>query len=232
LDYIHKFKREGEKLSVSAHHTNYDYSDFQNVDTGYFYPNMGTSFRDNTFQTFSSQSIKLYTGQIDYEWPLTNSSNFEAGIKVSSIDSESTLNQYNFENGESIKDLQNSDTFLYDEINYAAYASYSKEWEQWSLQTGLRAEHTNISGFSLFNTELNKSNYVELFPSINVLHHLNGDNSVYFNYKKRVYRPRYNELNPFKYYYNDNTYSMGNPNLKPQIDDVITLGYTFNKNYT
>src|SRR5690606_22794855 len=67
LDYIHKFKREGEKLSVSAHHTNYDYSDFQNVDTGYFYPNMGTSFRDNTFQTFSSQSIKLYTGQIDYE---------------------------------------------------------------------------------------------------------------------------------------------------------------------
>src|SRR5690606_21585333 len=35
LDYIHKYKREGEKLSFSAHHTNYDYSDFQNVDTDY-----------------------------------------------------------------------------------------------------------------------------------------------------------------------------------------------------
>lgn len=232
LDYIHKFKREGEKISISAHHTNYDYSDFQNVDTDYFLPNVQIPFRDNRFQTFSNQYIKVYTGQIDYELPINESSKLEAGTKVSNIDSESILNQYNIENGISILDLQNSDTFLHDEINYAAYISYSKDWENWSIQTGLRAEYTNISGFSMLNNELNKSDYIKLFPSIHILHHLNSNNSIYFNYKKRIDRPRYNELNPFRYYYSDNTYSMGNPNLKPQIDDVITLGWTFNKNYT
>ncbi len=232
LDYIHKFKREGEKLSLSAHHTNYDYSDYQNVDTGYFYPNTETSFRDNKFQTFSSQYIKLYTGQVDYELPINEASQLQAGAKISSIDSESILKQYNFVNGDKVEDLLNSDTFLYDEMNYAAYISYSKDWEHWSLQTGLRTEYTNITGNSLLNNELNASNYAKFFPSIYILNHLNENSSIYFNYKKRISRPRYSELNPFKYYFNDNTYSTGNPNLKPQIDDVFTWGYTFNKNYT
>lgn len=232
MDYTHKFKREGEKISLSAHHTNYDYSDFQNVHTNYFFPNVQTPFRDNRFQTFSSQYIKLYTGQIDYELPIKNTSKFEAGAKISSIDSESVLNQFNFDNVEKIEDLQNSDTFLYDEMNYAAYVSYSKDWEHWSLQTGIRTEYTKINGYSLLNNEFSKSDYVKLFPSIYILNQLNNNNSIYFNYKKRIYRPRYNELNPFRYYFNDNTYSTGNPDLKPQIDDVITLGYTFNKNYT
>jgi hypothetical protein len=30
----------------------------------------------------------------------------------------------------------------------------------------------------------------------------------------------------------DNSYIIGDPNLKPQIDDVFTLGYSFNKDYT
>src|SRR5690606_19185922 len=58
LDYIHKFKREGAKRSISAHHTFYDYCKFQNVETGYFFPNVESFFRDNRFQTFSHQFIQ------------------------------------------------------------------------------------------------------------------------------------------------------------------------------
>ena len=29
-----------------------------------------------------------------------------------------------------------------------------------------------------------------------------------------------------------NTYIVGDPNLKPEITDVLTLGYTFKENYT
>ncbi|MBU3822270.1 TonB-dependent receptor [Flavobacteriaceae bacterium XHP0103] len=232
LDYVHKFKREGERLSVSAHYTDYDYSDFQNVETGYFFPNAATPFRENRFQTFSSQDINLYTGQIDYELPINETSSFETGMKISSIDSRSVLNQYNFINGNRVEDLQNSDIFLYDEMNYAAYASYSKDWSKWSLQAGLRTEYTDVKGKSKTTNQVNNNNYIKFFPTFYILNHINENNDIYFNYKKRIYRPRYGELNPFKYYFNDNTYSTGNPNLSPQIDDVLTLGYTFNKNYT
>ena len=155
LDYKHKFKKEGEKLSVSIHHTNYDFSAFQDVNTGYFLPNESMSFRDNQFQTFSSQKIKLYTGQFDYELPISDSSQFEAGAKVSNINSESVLNQFTFENAVKIEDLQNSDTFLYDETNYAVYLSYSKDWDAWSFKSGLRTEFTEITGNSLSNNQVN-----------------------------------------------------------------------------
>ncbi|GAA3607393.1 outer membrane beta-barrel family protein [Flavivirga amylovorans] len=231
LDYVHKFKKEGEKLSISAHHTNYDFSSFQNVDTDYRFPD-NTPIRSNRFQTFSSQVIKLYTGQVDYELPISGSSQFEAGGKVSNINSESVLNQFIFENDEKIEDFQNSDTFLYDETNYAAYISYSKDWEHWSFKSGLRAEYTDIKGNSLSTNQNSDNDYLKLFPSFYLLHKLNDDNKLYFNYNKRIHRPRYNQLNPFKYFLNDNAYNTGDPDLKPQIDDVFTLGYTLNAKYT
>lgn len=232
VDYVHKFKREGEKLLVSAHHTNYDFSSYQDVKTGYFLPNDPVAFRNNNFQTFSSQKIKLYTGQLDYELPINNSAQFEAGAKVSNINSKSLLIQYIFENGEKVVDLQNSDTFLYEEVNYAAYSSYSKDWQNWSFKAGVRAEYTDITGNSLSTNTINHRDYIKLFPSFYLLHRVNDNNDIYFNYNKRIYRPRYSELNPFKYFLNDNTYVTGDPNLKPQIDDIFTLGYTFNKDYT
>ncbi len=232
LDYVHKFNKEGEKISVNTHYTDYDFSSYQNVDTDYFLPNAADAFRNNKFQTYSSQKIKLYTGQIDYELPIDNSAQFESGLKVSSIDSKSILNQFTFVNGTKEEDLENSDTFLYNEKNYAAYASFSKDWNSWSLKLGLRSEYTDIRGNSLATSQINNTDYLKLFPSFYILHRFNDHHELYFNYNRRIYRPRYRELNPFKYFLNDNAYSVGNPNLKPEIDDVFTLGYTFNKKYT
>ena len=232
VDYIHKFKKEGEKLLANVHYTDYDFSSYQNVDTDYFLPNETDTFRKNRFQTFSSQKIKLFTSQMDYELPIKNSAQFETGLKVSNINSESILNQFIFVNGVKEEDLQNSDTFLYDEMNYAGYASFSKDWDSWSFKWGLRAEFTDIKGNSLSTSQINESDYFKVFPSFYALHSFNEHHDLYFSYNKRINRPRYGELNPFKYFLNDNAYITGDPNLKPQIDDVFTLGYMLNKKYT
>ena len=72
----------------------------------------------------------------------------------------------------------------------------------------------------------------KLFPSFHILKALSEENELYFTYNKRIQRPRYRELNPFKYYLNENNYIVGDPELKPQIDDVLTFGYTFKKDFT
>lgn len=231
LNYIHKFKKEGEKLLISAHHTNYDFSSFQNVDTRYQFPD-GIRIRDNRFQTFSSQEIKLYTGQIDYELPINDSGLFEAGAKISNINSESILDQFNFENEDREEDLENSDIFIYDEINYAAYLSFSFNWDKWSLKSGLRTEYSFIQGNSLSTNQVNDTDYIKFFPSFYLKNKINDHDELYFNYNKRIYRPRYTQLNPFKYFLNDNTFITGDPNLQPQIDNQFILGYTFNEDYT
>jgi hypothetical protein len=231
LDYLHKFKKEGEKFSVSAHHTNYDFSSFQNVDTDYFFPDQ-TLIRNNRFQTFSSQNIKLFTGQLDYELPINDSSQFETGAKISNINSESILNQFNFENEIREQDLLNSDTFLYDETNYALYASFSKDWDNWSFKSGVRVEFTDIKGNSLSTNQITDNDYIKFFPSIYLLNRIDDNNEIYFNYTKRIDRPRYSQLNPFKYFLNDNAYRVGDPKLRPQIDNVFKLGYTIKGTYT
>ncbi|KJD36047.1 hypothetical protein PW52_05365 [Tamlana sedimentorum] len=231
LDYSTKLKREGEELSGNLHYTHYDYSDFQDVNTGYFYPNETNSFRDNRFQTYSNQITKIFTGQLDYELPLKDGF-IEGGIKISSISSESELDQNLVEHRTQQINIDNSDTFLYDEMNYAAYFSYSKDWTKWNLKLGLRSELTDLEGESLIANEINKNDYLELFPSFYLLHNLNDKNDIYFSYNRRIFRPNYNELNPFRVYFTDNSYIVGNPNLQIEIDDVLTLGYTFDSKYT
>ncbi|MFV0564838.1 MAG: outer membrane beta-barrel protein [Flavobacteriaceae bacterium] len=232
LDYTHKFKREGEKMLLSFHQTNYNNSSFQNVSTGYYLPNSSTAFRNNRFQTYNAQNIELYTSQMDYELPLSDSEEFKAGAKLSHIDSDNDLSQYLYNNGIKVEDLDNTDTFKYNETGLAAYASYAKEWNKWSLKTGLRVEFTDTESESINKNEKTQSDYLKLFPSIYILNRLNDNNEWYFNYNRRIHRPRYAELNPFKYYLNDNTFIMGDPNLKPQTDDVLTLGYTLKSTYT
>lgn len=231
LDYLHKFNKEGEQLSASVHHTNYDFSNFQDVSTKYLFPDESL-IRDNKFQTFSSQNIKIYTSQLDYELPIGDSGLFEAGMKVSNINSESILNQFTFENDVKTEDLLSSDTFLYDETNYAGYLSYAKDWESWSLKSGLRVEYTGIKGNSLSTNQANDTDYFKFFPSLHVTNKINENNEAYFTYSRRIYRPRYSQLNPFKYFINDNTFTSGDPNLKPQIDDEFILGYNLNKDHS
>ncbi|MBJ6368657.1 outer membrane beta-barrel protein [Snuella sedimenti] len=232
LDYVHKFKeKRGKELSINIHHTNYDFSNFQNVHTQYFLQR-DELFRVNKFQTYASQKIKLFTSQIDYELPCDNLSKIEAGLKVSSIKSESILKQYRFENDDKFEDLQNSDLFLYNEVNYAGYIGFYRNWGKWSLKSGIRVEHTSVTGNSMLAGIINEEEYIKFFPSFYLLKQINDKNSFYIKYNKRIYRPRYSELNPFKYFLNDNVYVTGDPNLIPEIDDVYTLGYTINKEYT
>jgi len=93
-------------------------------------------------------------------------------------------------------------------------------------------ELTDIRGNSLSTDAVNDSKYANFFPSLYILHSINDKNDMYLNYNRRIYRPRYSQLNPFKYFLNDNAYITGDPNLQPQIDDQIILGYTFNDTYT
>jgi hypothetical protein len=130
------------------------------------------------------------------------------------------------------EDLENSDAFLYYETNYALYSSFSKDWENWSLKTGLRVEYTDIKGNSLSTNQINNNDYIKFFPSFYLMKSINKNDQIYFNYNKRIFRPRYSQLNPFKYFLNDNTYNLGDPSLKPQIDNVLTLGYTIENKYT
>ncbi|EDP96782.1 outer membrane beta-barrel family protein [Kordia algicida OT-1] len=222
LDYVHHFEREGAKLSANIHYTDYDKANDQHVATDYTVVS-STDF-STAFTTHSNQTTNILSGQVDYELPISETANFEAGAKVASIETNSNLWQFNIENGVSTLDVANSDTFLYDESIYAGYVSYAKNWEKWSLKVGFRGEQTEIKGNSLSTNQINTQNYFELFPTAYISHKVSDKLNVYIDFSRRIQRPSFDDLNPFRYNFTDFSFATGNPRLQPAIANNYKLG--------
>lgn len=230
LDYSHSFDNES-KLSFGAHTTIYDYRRKQGIESSFFLGD-GSLLESNAFNTRSDQTTDILSAQVDYTLPLNETSSFETGIKFSNVETGSTIIQRNIIGGQEVIDPDNTDAFDYDENVFAAYASYKKEWEKWNLSLGVRAEQTNVEGLSMLSNESNTQDYLEFFPSANVLHTISDNFNAYANYNRRIQRPNYSSLNPFQFFLNDNTVVTGNPNLQPIFIDYFALGTTFKDNYT
>lgn len=231
LDYVHAFKRAGEKLAINAHFTSYDYARNQNVLSNYF-DSDDTFLQTTAYRTDNNQDTKIYTAQVDYTLPTSDASNLEIGAKTSNIQNMSDIMQFTIANGEEVLDVNNTDAFEYDETVFAAYANFSNDWEKFSLVAGLRGEQTRANGNSIFDEITNKQDYLEVFPSLSISYVLSNNFTLYGNYKRSIQRPDYQSLNPFQFFLNDVTIVTGNPNLQPVIVDHSVLGVSFYQYFT
>lgn len=227
ITYKHTFKENGS-LTMNGHYTKFDLSRTQNVNSEYFNPD-GSFIRDFSFLTDADQDIDIATAQVDYSVILGTTS-IDAGLKGSFINSESNLDYFSTTNG-LVLDPTLSDSFLYDENVYAAYTSLSHDWEKWSIKAGLRAEHTQSTGTSIALTTINNLEYFELFPSFYLLHNRNENHSFSFDYSRKLRRPRYQDLNPFRTFINENNFVEGNPSLLPNFSNNFNLNYTLNQEF-
>ncbi len=240
LDYVHHFEKEGEKLSANVHYTDYDRGGDQHVLTDYTVvssPDFTTAFTTN-----ANQKTNIISGQVDYELPISETATFETGIKAANIETDSNLWQFNIQSGIPVLDTNNSDTFKYDEAIYAGYVSYAKNWDNWSVKVGFRGEQTELKGNSLSTNQINKQNYFELFPSAYLSHKASDKLSLYVDYSRRITRPSFDNLNPFRFNFTDFSFVAGNPRLQPSIANSYKIGaeiaskffieafYTYNKN--
>ncbi len=226
LTYTHTFKKPGTKLDLNGHFTTFDQSFFQGISSDYFNAD-GSFSRTFAFDTDSKQDINIYTGQVDYT-TLLGSGSFEMGGKYSKIDSENSIDYLNFQGTNASVDATLSDNFLYDEQVFAGYLSLAQNWNKWSLKAGLRGEYTDAVGTSLSLNSVNKQDFFEFFPSFYLLHTPNEKHSFAFDYSRKITRPRYNDLNPFRTFYNENDFEEGNPGLRPAISNNFNVNYTFN----
>ncbi len=229
LSYDRALKKPGESLKANVHYTYYDEDLQQEGSSDYFDPS-GAFIRNFMFSTDARQKIDIITGQIDYETPIEKGK-IEAGAKVSFIRSDSRIDYFDVNGTEPPFDLALSDEFRYEEDIYAAYLSLNKNWEKWSFKLGLRAEQTNVDARSVTLDSLNNQDYFELFPSFFLLHKVNENQSLSFDYSRKLRRPKYNDLNPFRYFLNENDFREGNPNLRPHFSHNFNLNYTINDTY-
>ncbi len=229
--YVTSLNDKGAKFILNGNYTYYQDERIQTLDTDFF-DNNGIKTGDNDFSTDTDKRIQLYSAQADFILPLEEGSEFETGTKVATINSLNNIIQPGFDQTQPGEDPTENDVFDYDETIAAAYVTYSKGWDKWNFKGGLRAEYTKTDGISEALGKVNDNEYVEFFPTFYVQYQPNDKHNISINYGRRITRPRYNSVNPFRLFTGNNTFTLGDPNLLPSFKDLVTFSYTFDNSYT
>nr|WP_067056625.1 outer membrane beta-barrel family protein [Mucilaginibacter sp. L294] len=230
-----KLDTAGQEISVDLDYSKYRNNSDANYDTYFFKPD-GSSLQHPLFiKNQTPANITIWTQKVDYTLPLSKTLKFEAGAKFSSVKTDNDL-QAQIDTGTAaekvfINDTSRTNRFVYSEKIAAAYVNLGKTFNKTSVQLGLRAENTSSNGMLLSKQSEPpvKRNYLDFFPSVFINHTLSDKHEIGISYSRRIDRPDYDNLNPFRYYLDQYTYEQGNPTLKPQYTNAFELNYTYNK---
>lgn len=155
----------------------------------------------------------------------------ETGGGYTNISNKSGLQLFNNIGNGLVLDSGMTNDFEYSEKTSSLYLSANKDLDnKLSGKAGLRYENTYLEGYSPTLRLTTRRNYGKLFPSIFILYKQNEKNSFSLAYSKRIGRPSFNDLNPFRYYSSVYSYVSGNAYLLPSFMDNVDFSYSFKNN--
>lgn len=223
IHWLQKIDTLGRKLSIDADYFHYDRPQnriFSSEQIDYN-PSM-LKVNNLSGQDIENKSIKF-----DMEHPFQKVQ-LSYGAKYSKTSTESFVQYWNTTSGERVLDTNQSNEFDYQENVAATYADASKQFsKRWQAKAGLRVEHTETKGVSKTVNQTNENKYTKLFPTLYLAHTINEKNQANLSYSKRIRRPGFWALNPFRWYINQNSYAEGNPFLQPELSDNIELQHVY-----
>ncbi len=187
----------------------YYYGDF---DT----PNPNIPVRYERSSASSANSTLLLQG--DWTKSFSKKLSLEYGFKFNSRFFENAFLYEKRKEEIYVKDRVRSNGFRYEEHIQAAYVSMSQKARYLQLDGGLRVESTEIGGDV-------QQNYVNLFPSLSILHPISTSQSISFALSSRITRPSYKSLNPFISFADPLNLNAGNPSLKPEKTLLLELSH-------
>lgn len=229
MNIMSKLDTLGRKLTVDFSYLDYNVEQNNRFVTNTSDPNDPTSVKQQVSLNNSGQAIENFSTKIDIEHP-TKFANFSYGGKLSFNKSNSDVKFYDATLNPPVLDESQSNEFEYKENIQALYFSGSKKINtKLNLQLGLRIENTTTTGFSKTINQTNKRDYFKLFPTFYLSYNSNDNNNFVVNYGRRINRPGFNDLNPYRFYLNNNSYSVGNPFLQPSFSDNFDFTHTFKK---
>jgi len=202
----------------------------------YFAPDTTTLLSEINTAINTPVNIDIYTLKLDYEMN-AGKGRLGFGSKLSKVQTDNTFLFYDIPNSDRVRNDLRSNKFFYDENVIAGYLSYAASINQkWSFQSGLRLENTDATGdLEPFDPALEEDpveqNYLSVFPSAGITWQKSRMEQFSLNYSRRINRPDYNVLNPFRNQLNELSFSKGNAFLLPEIVNNVELGFLWKYRY-
>ncbi len=228
-NYTHKLDDKGSELSVDADYIFYN-TQGRVYSNNYLYNDDNTPSDAPYLLNGSLPSlVDIYSLKSDYKKVLKPDISIEAGVKSSYVrtDNNAIYTLYDDTLKAWEPDSAISNHFIYKENINAAYINWQQRIKKFFWQIGLRAEQTNDYGAQTVKSVPFRNSYIELFPTTYITYKPNDNHTFGISYGRRIERPSYESLNPFRFQLDRYTYDQGNPDLRPQFSNNIEASYNY-----
>ncbi|WP_084694473.1 TonB-dependent receptor domain-containing protein [Chryseobacterium vrystaatense] len=171
--------------------------------------------------------IDIQTAQIDVSQKMGNA-DLEAGMKYSYSDTNNNIRYDTLSvNDRFVFDPERSNMFSYKEKIWAGYVSYRQKFGKLQVNAGLRFENTQSISDAVTKDSVVSRNYLEWLPSFSTTYTFNKSNELSLSYSRKITRPVFSQLNPFRFYFSPLNYWIGNPYLQPSFTSQMKLTYRY-----
>lgn len=226
LIYKKSFSEKGHQLISDIQYENKATTNTSVFEEHYFdgagNPLGGTDYLQLSGNEEGDHRLGVY---LDYTLPLKKDGKFEAGWLSAFREIYNNYEVKEIVNSVENPDVDFTNDFLYQETIHGAYVNFGQSIKKFTLQTGLRMEHSNVATKLLATNTTNPRKYTDLFPSAFLTYNLSEKNAFQLSYSRRIKRPVSSDLNPFFTIRDRRNIFRGNPNIQPEYTDAYELGH-------
>ncbi len=177
--------------------------------------------KDSLYNYRNTSLYRIATASVARERTLSSHWKLKYGAKYT-YNEINSASQYRYNNaGVWVPSIVDDFDISYAENIGAAYATATMNYGRFSAVVGLRGEYTYADGRKSGVSQ----KYFSLFPNANFSFALDksGKHSLVAQYSRNITRPSFWNLTPNRQQISDYTFQSGNPLLKPQYTDNITV---------
>ncbi len=233
LNFTHTFNEALEReITVNVDYNRYNNGATNYQKTDYSKPLAGCGYQSLGLDINSRQIVDIYSAKLDFQTKFWQTGMIECGVKYGLSTTNNNMTTDSIIDGVRIPTTPSD--FIYDEHVAAAYISVGKQFgEHWSVKLGLRGEYTYSHGNWKSADSITNKSYFDPFPTAYIgytskpLGKLQQPIAVSVSYTRRIKRPNYWMLNPFKSYVDAYSVQMGNTDLKPEFNNDVELHFSW-----
>ncbi len=225
-NFKHNFDNKGTELSFDLDFGQFNSTSIQDFASENFDP-QGLPLSSFALATDQKGLIEVKSAKADFARPLNSSSKLEVGAKTSFVKTDNDIIFFNVVEQQQTFDPARSNHFVYDENVNAGYLNFSGRLSKIEFQAGLRAEQTVTNGKQLATGEYFSRNYLNWFPSLATSRKFSELYTLGITFSRRIERPTYRQLNPFRIFVDSYTFVVGDQKLRPVFTNSVEVSNTF-----
>ena len=228
LNYTHVFNDSLDReLTANVDYNRYAGQQGNSQQNTYYY----NGFADTVITGMvieTDQVVDIYSAKVDFQTRFWQTGVIEAGAKWAMSNTFNRMTTDSTLNGVA-RPTQHSD-FDYSEQVAAVYISVAKQFGQkFNAKLGLRGEFTHSEGDWISADSTSMKNYFDVFPTAFFGYNPTDKWSMNVSYTRRIKRPNYYQLNPFRTYMDAHNYQEGNLELTPEFNNQVDLNFSYSQ---